>query len=208
MIVDPAEQGSEGWYQARCGVVTASEFSKVLAKGRGKEPSKVRATYMHELANEILTCRPILDGFESPWMARGKEVEAQARAYYEITTGQELESVGVIYKDESRRVGCSCDALGVDAGGLELKSPKIQTHLSYILAGDKVPTEYVPQVQGCMYVAGRDWWDFMSFHPEAYRPGHIVRVERDEVFQKRLESALAEFIEELDALVMRLKEAA
>lgn len=36
------EQGSDAWHEARRGIVTASNFSKILAKGEGK----TRATYM------------------------------------------------------------------------------------------------------------------------------------------------------------------
>lgn len=207
MIILDVEQGSPEWHQARCGVVTASNFSKVLAKGRGKEPSKVRATYMHELANEILTGCADSEGYSNAWMERGKEIEAEARSFYTFNTGNAVQTVGFIYRDESMRVGCSPDSLVGDAGGLELKAPKLTTHLGYILDGNKTPSEYVAQVQGCMYVTNRDWWDFQSFHPSAYRPGHIVREEKDEAYQSRLDSALAEFIEELDALVMWLEAA-
>lgn len=207
MIILDVEQGSPEWHQARCGVVTASNFSKVLAKGRGKEPSKVRATYMHELANEILTGCADTEGFSNAWMERGKEIEAEGRDFYRFSTGNDVQQVGFIFLDESRRVGCSPDSLVGDDGGLELKSPKLTTHLAYILDGNKTPSEYVAQVQGCMYVAKRDWWDFESFHPAAYRPGHIVREEKDEAYQDKLKSALAEFIEELDALVARLEAA-
>lgn len=49
-IID-CEQGTPAWHEARRGIVTASNFSKILAKGEGK----VRATYMRTLAGEIIT---------------------------------------------------------------------------------------------------------------------------------------------------------
>jgi len=79
-------------------------------------------------------------------------------------------------------VGCSPDGL-IDKeqdgliGGLEIKCPLQGTHVEYLRAG-KVPSKYMLQVQGCMFVTGRGYWDFMSYHPKM-KP-LIVRTYRDD----------------------------
>ena len=54
----------------------------------------------------------------------------------------------------------------------------------------KCPDDYLPQVQGGLWVTGREWCDFVSF----WEPTHdlcVVRVQRDETFIARLEAECA-----------------
>ena len=55
----------------------------------------------------------------------------------------------------------------------------------------KMPTIYIQQVQGSMYVTGRMWWDFVSYYP-GMKP-LIVRIARDNLFMKMLEIELGKF---------------
>ena len=68
------------------------------------------------------------------------------------------------YKGEDKLVACSPDGLIGDNGGLEIKCPSQGVHVEYLLSG-KMPTKYTLQVQGFLYVTGREWCDFMSYHP-------------------------------------------
>jgi hypothetical protein len=89
--------------------------------------------------------------------------------------------VGLCLHDEFE-CGASPDGLVGDDGGLEIKCPLPHTHVSYLRAGD-VTGKYIPQIQGCLWITGREWWDFMSYHPAM--EDLIVRVYRDEgVYQK------------------------
>ena len=87
-IVTGIEQGSDEWLQMRAGKVTASNFSKVMAKGAGK----TRKTYLYQLAAEILTSAPI-ETFKNAAMEWGNECEPQARAMYEFNEDVEVEDV-------------------------------------------------------------------------------------------------------------------
>jgi hypothetical protein len=71
----------------------------------------------------------------------------------------------------------------LDKGGLEIKCPAPATHVSYLRDGT-LPSKYYQQVMGCLWITGREWWDFMSYHP-SMKP-LIVRVERDEEYIKSL----------------------
>ena len=208
-IMDESPQGSDEWLNARAGVITASAMSKVIAKGRGNQPSKVRQDYMLQLASERLIGRAVTEeNFSTYWMQRGNELEPQARAWYGIKKRRTVHEMGLIYLDESRTIGASVDGLVGDSERLlEIKCPKLSTHIGYIMDG-VCPAQYVPQVQGQMWVTGLDVCDFMSFHPDSHIPAFIVTVERDDKFIADLQSACATFLEELDELVQQLEELA
>ena len=100
---------------------------------------------------------------------------------------------GFIQHPEYPFAGCSPDGLIASDGGLEMKCPKSSAiHLERFISG--VPDEYMPQVQGCMWVTGRQWWDFVSYDsrmPESHRMLRI-RVKRDEEFINRIACAVIE----------------
>lgn len=199
MIVMDCVQGSEPWFQARCGIPTASNFSKIITtKG---EPSKSQTDYINELAYESISGIPTI-GHQTQAMLHGIETEAEARDLYQFMTDSEVVEVGMCYRDENRLFSCSPDGLVGEVGGLELKCPMGKTHVKYTLAG-KLPTEYFQQVQGSLYITGREWWDFVS-----YARGmdlFVVRVERDEEFIKKLEIQLSKFTTELAVTIGKLK---
>lgn len=198
MIAVDVEQGSAEWLAARCGIPTGSDFKKIVtSKG---EPSKSATEYAYLLAAEKVSgCKA--ESFKNAAMARGNELEPEAIAFYEITHGVETKKVGFVLHD-SRLFGSSPDRLIGDDGGLEIKCPSAHTHVEYLL-NNKLPTEYVQQVQGNMFITGRKWWDFMSYFPglKAFE----IRVQRDEVFIAKLQAALITFCKELDEVVEKIK---
>ncbi len=196
MITSTHEQGTTEWQQARCGVVTASNFKLVLTKGGGK----TRKAYMMRLAEEIRTGQPT-ESYWSDAMRRGTDLEPHARKAYEIETGHDVKEVGITFLDEKRRVGASPDGLINHDGGLEIKCPLISTHTKYLQSG-YIPSQYMPQVQGNLWVSGREWWDFASFAPEMPDGERIViyRAYRDEDYIARLQYEVERFVEELDQI--------
>ena len=79
-------------------------------------------------------------------------------------------------------------------GVFEQKNPMGKTLVSY-LTSDTMPTEYIPQVQGELWVTDLDWCDFMVYHPLI---GHkIWRVGRDEKFITHMSGAVNRFIERM-----------
>lgn len=198
MIVLDCEQGSEEWHLAKLGVISASNFGLILTS-TGKESTQAKG-YMNKLiAETLLKARP--ESFKSEWMERGNEMEPQACEDYEFITDKPCEKVGFIYKDERKLIGCSPDRL-TEASGLEVKCPAAHTHIEYLLA-NKVPAKYLPQVQGCMYVTGRDTWDFMSYYP-GLKP-LIVTVSRDEEYLSKLDKALDAFCKQMKEKLDQLK---
>lgn len=192
------EQGSPEWYAARAGIVTASEFQTLLMKGKGGGDSLTRKTYMRKLAGEIITGEPA-ESFTNVHMERGKVMEVEARDLYAFMTDCEPEQIGFI---RNGRKGASPDSLIDVDGGLEIKTklPHLQIEL---LEKDEVPSEHIAQIQGAMWVAEREWWDFVSYWPKL--PLFVKRVYRDEEYIKAMAAALDQFNDELDAMVERIR---
>lgn len=188
-------QGSPEWHAARCGKITGSRFRDVLSKGGGV----TRAKYLRELLLERKTgiC---VGGYFDKNMANGRNIEPQARMYYEKVTGFKVEQVGFIdHPLEQYRgyVGASPDGLIGDDGGLEIKCPLPETHLEYITK-NVLPSIYRPQIQGNMWVTGRKWWDFESFDPRVpEQPYFCIRVQCDQPYINKLAAAVDEFIQEM-----------
>ena len=198
-IID-CEQGTEAWKYARLGIPTASEFSTVLSKGRkAGEPSKMRTDYMLTLAGEILTQEIAPEGGSSAAMKRGKVMEEEARRAYAFLKDVDPVQVGFL---RNGMAGASPDSLIGANGMLEIKTKLPKLHLAVLLEG-KLPDEHKAQVQGGIWIAEREWQDFMSYWPKL-RP-FIVRVYRDDEYIARLKVEIDQFNEELAALVERCR---
>lgn len=192
------EQRSPKWYSIRCGLPTASEFDKIITtKG---EPSKQMKKYLYKTAGEHIAGTPE-DTYQNAAMIRGCEMEAEARSLYTVITNEHIQEVGFCTVD-SGKFGCSPDGLVGEKGMVEIKCPNISTHVGYLL-DNKLPTDYIQQVQGSLLVTGREWLDFISYYP-ALKP-FIIRVQRDEKFIKALRIELEVFCKELKELIKKIK---
>jgi len=193
------EQGTDAWRQARCGLVTASCFSDVLANGRGGAESKTRKSYMRRLAAEVITGQP-LESFTNGALERGKIMEVEARDYYAFLAGVEPELVGFI---RSGQKGCSPDALIGSDGLLELKTqrPDLLIETLEKAGADKswFPPEHVAQCQGALWIAEREWIDICVYFTGM--PSLIRRAYRDEIYIAKLAKAIDEFNSELAEMV-------
>ena len=198
MIAVDCIQGSEEWDEIRRGKPTASCFEKILTP-KTLKLSKQCVAYQLELIAQMLPgYAPPLPTFD---MQRGSDLEPEAIAKYEFLNDIDVDRVGFVYGSEQRTWGGSPDGLIGTDGGLETKCPKASTHLEYMLE-QQVPAKYLPQVWGCLLITGRQWWDWMSFHPELAPV--IVRVERDEHFDKWVDAflpAIETFLQQLLSLI-------
>ena len=199
-IVDTVDQGTDEWHELRNGLVTASKFKDAMAGGAGK----TRKSYMYQLAAEAITGQRE-ESFSSQYMEWGNETEPQARAMYEFDTGYTVDEVSFIRLD-GHKVGCSPDGLIGDDGLVEFKCPKTTTQIETFLSG-KMPTGHKPQVQGQMWVADREWCDFVSFDPRISGAASFfkVRIMRDEEYIKELSEKIFKFEEELAETINLLK---
>ena len=83
--------------------------------------------------------------------------------------------------------------------GLEIKCPKMSTHIRYLLEGG-VPSEYVIQVQANLWVTGYETWDFVSYCPEYQRqPLYIFTAHRDQALMTAFNKLIPQFLNTLRA---------
>jgi len=190
------EQGSEEWHKAKLGVVSTSNFDKVLNKGSG------RGLYMRKLAAERLTGITQVE-YSNVNMENGLEIEPQAREYYEGLKDCLVEQVGFVKRDDW--VGTSPDGLVGNDGLIEIKCPIPSTHIDNILKA-KMPVCYRPQVQGQLWVTERKWCDWISYSPTIKdRPFSSVRVFREEEYiAKELAIKVVMFVNELKEMIDKI----
>jgi len=193
MLVNDCVQGTEEWLQARLAIPTASCFDKIVTASGGK--SAQANAYMGKLLAEYISGE-IEECYVSPDMERGTKMEPLARLYYSVVTGNDVEEVGLVYKDKKKNISCSPDGL-TKKRGLEIKCPKLGNHIGYVLDG-QLPSKYKAQVQGSMWVTGLKQWDFVSYHPDFEQL--IITVDRDDVFIAKLEKEVKAFSKQLEEL--------
>lgn len=187
------EQRSAEWFALRAGKFTGSRFADVMARNKKTgEPLKAYHDLIWQVVVERMTGQPVegATGYALQW---GQDVEPFAREAYEFETGSIVSESEFILHQKYDFAGCSPDGLVGDYKGLEMKCPKSSSvHLERFVEG--VPEEYIPQIQGCMWVTGRSSWDFVSYDPrmpESHRL-LIITVMRDEEFIKILEKSVVE----------------
>jgi putative phage-type endonuclease len=202
-------QRTEQWFEDRKGIPTASMFNAVMTAPRtkkDKEAGKLSDTafsYAVELVKQRLTGEfTSVDSAATRW---GSDHESFAiEAYQEVTNEKVLECGFVRHSDFD--CGASPDGLIGLNGGVEIKCPfNSVNHIKTFHTG-QVPSQYVAQVQGQMWVLNLDWIDFVSYDPRM--PKHskikIIRVERDQEFIDRLEESIKSFTKFLDKLEAEL----
>jgi hypothetical protein len=194
MQIFDCEQGSSEWFACRAGIPTASKFATVMAKGEGKTRSK----YLRQLAGELLTGEP-MESFTTLHMDRGKTMEDEARETYAFIHDADIRRVGFIRNGVK---GASPDSLVGDEGGLEIKTALPDIQIERLMSG-KLPPEHKAQVQGNIWISGREWWDFVSYWPKL--PMLTVRVFRDDIYIANMSAEIDAFNAELAELVERIR---
>ena len=197
LITLDCEQGTEEWLTARLGIPTATGIENIVTPTGKKSSSQIK--YMSELIEEsILGLQD--SGYRSAFMERGNQLEPLARSAYEFLTGNAVKQVGGVYLNEKKELMVSPDGLIPELKkGLEIKCPKMSTHIQYIINGG-VPSEYVIQVQANLWVTGYKTWDFVSYCPEYQKQTlYLFTAARDEKLMKAFDEHIPQFVKTLKA---------
>jgi hypothetical protein len=198
-IITNVEQGTQEWLNLRLGIATASEFECLLVNGKGEGGFGVGAfTYMDTLIGERITGEAADPFSGNRHTERGHELEAVARNLYREQCEVETSDCGIIL---NHGAGYSPDSL-VGADGLaevKTKLPKFQVS---VILQDEVPKDHVAQCQGGLWLAEREWIDFVSFWPGM--PLFIKRMYRDEAYIRKLSQRMKDFYEIMDERMNRV----
>lgn len=191
------QQGSVEWYQARLGLMTASEMKLVLTPKLKLANNDKTKAHAYELAAQRTSgfVEPIFESFD---MLRGCEDEIEARMLYSQHY-EPVEECGFITNDKwGFTLGYSPDGLVGDDGLIECKSRKQKYQMQTIVecsAANKAPEEYMLQIQTGLLVSERKWLDFISYCGGL--PMTTVRVYPDPVMQEAIISAARDFEERI-----------
>lgn len=197
------EQRSDEWFAARLGKATGSRFNDIISTTKSGYSAQ-RKNYKAELVIERLTGEKV-SNWTSPAMQWGTDNEPIAKLAYMAETGNEVEDATFV-EHEILLAGASPDGYIGEDGLIEIKCPNTATHLE-TLQKQKVPRQYMAQIQGQMWITGRKWCDFVSFDPRlpANAQLFITRVEGDMEFINELEEEIINFLDEVAADVEFVK---
>lgn len=201
--MDQIEQGSAEWFALRCGKVTASRVSDVVAKTRSG-PAASRANYLAQLVAERLTGN-IAETYSNAVMQWGTDQEPEARTAYEFLRNAAVEQVGFVGHPTISMSGASPDGLVGADGLVEIKCPNTATHIETLL-GQSIPGKYETQMLWQMACTGRAWCDFVSYDPRLPESMQLFvqRLDRNDTRISELEAEVVTFLAELDTTVAAL----
>lgn len=196
-------QGTSEWFEQRRGKVTASRIADLMAKTKSGY-STSRQNYLMQLLCERLTGK-IEEGYKSSAMQRGNDLEAEARNWYQLETGENVEEVSFIDHPKINFAGASPDGLVGAEGLIEIKCPNTATHIETLRKKEPID-RYYKQMQWQMAVTGRKWCDFVSFDNRL--PDNLAyfckRIPRDEAVIQEIEQEVQAFLLELDVTMAEL----
>jgi hypothetical protein len=187
------EQGTTEWRMHRLGCVTASEFSTAM-EGTGKEKAG-RKKYMLKLAGERITGE-LAENFTYGRMEDGHDKEIEARELYSLIHSVEVEQVGFFKLGDE--IGYSPDGVVESDGLWETKSRMPHILLELHRTGT-IPKKDLYQCQGGLWVADREWIDYMAYWP-GMKP-FIKRLHRDKGIITTIKTGVDSFLEELHETV-------
>lgn len=199
-LLEPDQRTAE-WFASRSGKFTGSRFKDVLARRKptkekpNGEPLKAYHDLIDQIVTERLTGEFVDTGMDSYALKWGREVEPFARQAYQFETGEVVTTCGFVTHKTLPFVGASPDGLVGTSGGTEFKCPKSEViHMKRFDTGMD-EEEFMPQVQGCIWIFDRDWWDWVSFCPKfqggrAYLRFYRQRIYRDDAFIANMERAI------------------
>lgn len=195
--INNSEQGSVGWLTARKGLVslknlvgdgfetkssnptqilissrvTGSNFGSAAGLSKFSTPGEL-ALYVSGLQEQKFTEESLKN------MAHGTKYEPEARAWYERSTGYEVEEVGLAVPKWNFHLGASVDGIVKDQEGIiEIKCPKkmygpLIDHEKQISFGCEPESKYYhkhiwdshyAQMQGGMAILDKKWCDYIVY---------------------------------------------
>lgn len=205
IVYSTTPQRTPEWFAERLGKITGSVAGDIMNFTAKGEPGAGRKNLIVKLAIERITGAPV-ETYQNAAMRRGTELEPIALAAYEAKTGVLVETVGVCFNSKYPHVVMSSDGLIDNDGMIEIKAPESQhKHLAALASGSHAQ-EYKWQIQFQLWCAEREYNDAVSYDPRF--PKHlqlaIVRVYRDDLAIKQLESECLKVEAEIQAVIEQL----
>lgn len=187
--------------------------AEVVAKALAGEPvgdwSDKAKNYAFRVAVERISGEPLDEGFETWAMSRGHELEPDARFEHEAQSGLVVQRAGFVLT-EDRLFGCSADGFIGDDEGAEYKCLVSPERLRQVWIDNDI-SEFIDQVQGCLWITGRKRWHFGVYCPALEPIGkqlYMRVVERDDDYIEAMETDLLRFAALVDEFEAALRKEA
>ena len=192
------QQGSDEWLQTRCGLLTASEMSKIITPTLKTANNGETRSHLYDLAAQRITGYPG-DNFQSYAMQRGSLDEILAAQLYDQKHNH-LRRCGFITNNKwGFTLGYSPDGLLADYDGtIEIKSRDPKYQIETILK-DETPNEYMIQIQTGLLISERAFCDFISY--SGGLPMFVKRVYADDGMQAAILDAAHAAEAKIDGMV-------
>lgn len=182
-------QGTQEWLDARRGLLTASEMSRIITPKLKVADNNDSRKHIYEIASQRITGH-VEEGFISFKMMRGHEDEVDARDHYRKHYAP-VEHVGFITNDRwGFTLGYSPDGLVGDIGLIEAKSRDAAFQVETIVKGE-IPAEHIIQVQSGLLISEREWCHFLSY--SGGLPMDLIPAEPIAEFQEAITEAATAF---------------
>lgn len=158
-------QSTDEWFQARCGLLTASEMENIITP-KTLQPVKKKneneeIDHLWELLAQRVT-QHVEPAFKGAAMLRGEIEESYARNTY-ADEYAEVQEMGFVTNDKwGFTLGYSPDGLVGDDGQIEVKSRCQKYQIETIINGT-MHDDFRIQVQTGLLVTERPWCDFISY---------------------------------------------
>lgn len=196
-------QGSEEWFAARCGLLTASEMHLIVTPTLKATSNEKERSHLFELLAQRIT-KYVEPSYVSDAMLRGQEDEISALWLYEKTYSP-VERIGFMTNNKwGFTLGYSPDALVGSDGQVECKSRnqkyQIRTLVEYVTT-DTIDPDFMIQVQTGLLVSERAWCDLTSYCGGL--PMATVRVLPDAKVQDAIIAAATAFEARLSAAMTK-----
>lgn len=190
--LDEAAAMAEAGYKA---APRAQVVKDALAGKKVGDFSDAAKDYAFRLAVERISGEPLDEGgFSTYAMRRGQELEQDARDAHAFHRDVVVQTAGFVVTADGK-FGASADGLIGRDGGAEYKCLIDPARIREIVLSGNID-EFKDQVQGGMWITGRQWWHFCLYCPALASVGKaltVFDVPRDDDYIEALEADLIEF---------------
>lgn len=179
-IYKDIEQWTEEWYNIRKFKMTASNAWTMMVMWKWFDMyllKLVATSYSKWQSN----------GYSNSHMERWNELEPLAREIYELETWNQVEEVWFI--EHNDYVWCSPDWLIWEDGWIEIKCMMDEKYFWHIMWTEDLDKWHIMQIQMCLLITWRKWWDYCLYNPNYEKTIIIKRIYPDENVFRKLKEA-------------------
>jgi len=201
-VFDKMTQGSEEWFKARCGVITASEMKNIITPKYKIANNAKTKTHAFEMAAQRIT-NYVEPSYINDDMLRGCADEVIARNLYNDNFAEVKEVGFIVNSEHGFDLGYSPDGLVGEEGLIEIKS-RLQKYQIQTIANWEVPSDHDIQIHTAMLVSGRKWIDYIQY--SGGLPMAVIRVEEDQEKQGIILEAVKLFNKDVENIINNFHE--